>query len=140
MKKLTYYVSTVALALTPFIAFAIDADGDGVDDATGAAVDAGSGVLSSIQLNVIEPLDSIVTLIIPIVIGLLIIAFFWGMAKYVFAQGDESSKAEGKKIMLYGAIAMFIAFSIWGIIAALQTTFGLTPGTNNTVTNIVPTF
>ena len=97
------------------------------------------GVVNSIDTNVIGPLQTIVNNIIPIVVGLLVIAFFWGMAKYVFAQGDEAAKVSGKKIMIYGAIAMFVAFSIWGIIEALQTTLnidaGITPGNE-----IVPVF
>lgn len=125
MNKITH-ISTLALTLAPSLALA-------------QVVDTTSGALDTIEENITVPLEGIVNSLIPIVIGLLIVAFFWGMAKYVFAQGDETKKADGKKIMLYGAIAMFVAFSIWGIISILQDTFGITDdATTFTGDSVIP--
>ena len=121
MNKITH-ISTLALTLAPSFAFA---------QGTGGALD-------TIEGNIIDPLGNIVDALIPVVVGLLVLAFFWGMAKYVFAQGDETKKADGKKIMLYGAIAMFVAFSIWGIILTLQDTFDVSGGASEVTTDLVP--
>ena len=118
MKKIPS-ISTIVSTLAPSLVFA-------------------QGGLDTIEQNIITPLDSIISALIPIVVGLLVISFFWGMAKYVFAQGDEAAKASGKKIMIYGAIAMFIAFSIWGIILTLQETFGVSGGASDVTTDLVP--
>lgn len=56
-----------------------------------------------------------------------ILAFFWGLIKYLFSVGEQ--KQEGLKIMFYGVIAIFVMVSIWGIIRLLQNTFGVAGGT-----------
>jgi hypothetical protein len=68
-------------------------------------------------------------------VGLLILvailAFFWGLIKYLFSGGGED-KSEGLKLMFYGVIAIFVMVSIWGIIRLLQNTFGVTQNTSIT--------
>lgn len=69
---------------------------------------------SKIVTVIIEP-------IILFLIGLTIILFIFGFVKFFFGD-DETSKENGKKHMLWGVIGMFIAFSVWGIIALLAGT------------------
>ena len=45
------------------------------------------------------------------------------------AAGDEKKIEEGKRMMFWGVIALFIMASITGIITLLQDTLGV-PGTN----------
>jgi hypothetical protein len=52
--------------------------------------------------------------------GLALIFFFWGLARLIFSAGDEKGREDGKKIMLWGIIALFIMFSVWGIVQLLQ--------------------
>ena len=99
MKK----VILVALAITPVFAF--------------AALDNISGL--------VEAIGRMVTKTIPIVFGIIVIAFFWGLVKFIFAQGNEEAKGEGKKIMLWGLIALFIAASIWGLVTFARTSLGV---------------
>ncbi len=63
---------------------------------------------------------NLVKLAIPIVVGLALLGFFWGLAKYIFSQGNEKSTMEGKKVMLYGLVALFVMVSVWGIIGFFQ--------------------
>jgi hypothetical protein len=55
--------------------------------------------------------------------SLAFLAFFWGIAKYIFSAGDEQKKASGKDVMLYGLIALFVMVSVWGLIGILRNTF-----------------
>jgi len=73
----------------------------------------------------------IVTLLVPIVSTLAIVFFFYGLAKYVLNSGDEEKKEEGKNIMIWGVLAMFVLVTIWGIVGFLQKTVGNTQGPNN---------
>ena len=59
--------------------------------------------------------------ITPIVSGLALLAFFWGLARFIYGQanGQEKLVEAGRKLMLWGVIALFIMFSIWGIISVL---------------------
>lgn len=71
---------------------------------------------------------NLVELAIPIVAGLALLGFFWGLAKYIFSQGNEQSKIEGKKVMVYGLVALFVMFSVWGIIGFFQRDLNIDPG------------
>ncbi len=71
--------------------------------------------------------------LIPIVFGLAIVYFFWGLATYIRAAGDPKKAAEGKSIMIYGVIAIAVMISIYGLVAWLQNVLGITPGTTVTV-------
>ncbi|MCI0619845.1 pilin [Candidatus Wolfebacteria bacterium] len=58
--------------------------------------------------------------IILVVSGLALVFFFWGIAKLILSAGDEKGREEGKKVMLWGIIALFVLFSVWGIVQLLQ--------------------
>lgn len=59
----------------------------------------------------------------PIVVALALLGFFWGLAIYIFNAGDEKKKVEGRNIMIWGILALFVMLSVFGIIGALQATF-----------------
>ena len=61
----------------------------------------------------------------PIIFGLAIVFFFWGVAKYILAAGDAKGAAEGRSIMIYGVIAIAVMASVYGLVFFLQTTFGI---------------
>ena len=65
----------------------------------------------------------IISALIPLVIALAILFFFWGLAKFIFYADNEEKKKEGKSIMLWGIIALFIIVTIGGIIALLGDSF-----------------
>ena|SRR3989344_2098834 len=78
-----------------------------------------------------EAKNIITEVLIPLVFSLALLFFFWGVAKYIWSAGD--AKEEGKKIMVWGVIALFVMSSIWGIINFLKTDIG---GLNNTTMTI----
>lgn len=49
---------------------------------------------------------------IPLLIGVALVIFFYGLVKYV--KNPETS--EGRKVMIAGLVALFIMVSVWGII------------------------
>lgn len=66
------------------------------------------------------------TILIPLSLGLCVLYFFWGVAKYVRA-GAESEEAakEGRRVMLWGIVGLFVVFSIWGIVTFIRTELGI---------------
>jgi len=66
--------------------------------------------------------------IYPLVTLAAVLAFFWGLAKFIWNSGDEKKRDEGKGVMTWGVIALFILVTIWGIIGFLQRSFGSTRG------------
>lgn len=75
--------------------------------------------------NLVSAFGGIVSQLIPIVFGIAVIVFFWGLAKYILAAGSEESKAEGRRIMIGGIIAIFVMASIWGIVRWAQSALGV---------------
>ena len=56
--------------------------------------------------------------LIPIVFSLALLLFFWGVVKYIWSEGQ--GRGDGKKIMVWGIIALFVMVSVWGIVTFLQ--------------------
>lgn len=71
--------------------------------------------------DLIRAIGNLVEAAIPIMAGIGLLGFFWGLVRYIFSQGSEQQKVEGKQIMVYGLIALFVMFSVWGIINFFQT-------------------
>lgn len=62
---------------------------------------------------------------IPIIVGFALLAFFWGLVKFISrVSGDEKAIEEGKKLMIWGLIALFVIISIWGILRFFYASIG----------------
>jgi hypothetical protein len=82
--------------------------------------------------SIIDAAFGIVTnTLIPLAFALCLFYFFWGVAKYI-REGATSDKAaeEGKRIMIWGVVGLFVAFSIWGIISFIKSELNI-PGIEN---------
>ena len=97
MKK--YIVSGGALALAPSIVLA-----------------AGQGLE-----GVLDVFSNLISLAVPIVISLAVLYFLWGLSTYLLKQEKE----EGRDMMMWGIIALFVMVSIWGLVNLLSDTFNL---------------
>ncbi len=68
-----------------------------------------------------------VRMLLPILLTLGVLAFFWGLTLYLFKIGEEGGK-KGREIMIYGILAVFVMASIGGIVSLLQKTTGTESG------------
>lgn len=103
-------ISVVGIvALTPFAVFA---QTEGVEGA-------------------LEAIGGIINLATPIVVAIALLAFFWGLVTYIFKSGSPDERKKGLSIMIWGIIALFVMLSVFGIINALQDTFGVKTGNVN---------
>ncbi len=78
--------------------------------------------------GVARTIMQVLGLIAPIIIALAVIYFLIGVFKYIMAAGEEEAKTQGRHMMIYGVIALFIMVVVWGLIYVLARTFGLDPG------------
>ncbi len=85
--------------------------------------------------NLLCKLTDIVSLATGILAALALLVFFWGLVKYIVKADDEKAKEQGKNIMIWGVIALFVMFSVFGIVKFLQTSLGINAG-NNTAPSI----
>jgi Type IV secretion system pilin len=102
MKSFILRLTAVATMATPLVAAA-----------------QATGLESSISL-----INNILNSFIPILITCAILAFFWGLVKFLF-QGakDEKTRKEGINLMTMGIIAITVMVSVWGLVRILQNTF-----------------
>ena len=80
--------------------------------------------ITSVQGLIDEIADFIQYPLIPIAVSLGVLFFFYGIAKFILAGGDEKNIESGKLFMRWSVIALFIMISIVGIIEVLQAFFG----------------
>lgn len=73
-----------------------------------------------------------------ILAALALLVFIWGLVKYLFSAGNADSKGEGKSIMWWGVIALFVLFSVFGLVRFLQQSFGVTDNTPLTPPQVKP--
>jgi len=78
--------------------------------------------------SLIVSVGQIVQSLTVLVMGLALLFFFWGLAKFIFSAGNEEKLAEGKSIMVWGVIALFFMSSIWGIVAVVGRELGIRSG------------
>lgn len=86
---------TGGLFLLPFVAFAQN--------------------LSNVN-RLVDAVGDIIETILPIMVTIALLVFFWGLIKYIMSAGDPEAAKTGKSIMIYGVIALFVMISVWGIV------------------------
>ncbi|MEQ1561229.1 MAG: hypothetical protein ABL899_00735 [Nitrospira sp.] len=68
---------------------------------------------------------------VPVLYGLCLIYFFWGLSQFILKDaGNEKTREDGKKKMIWGVIALFVFLAINGIIGVVGNIFGI-PVQNN---------
>lgn len=77
---------------------------------------------------IIQTLINVVNLVVPLLIGIALIVFIWGVIKYITAGGDEAKRTEARNTILYGVIGLFAIIAVWGLVKVLSTTFGIERG------------
>src|SRR3989344_956700 len=97
-------IIAAVLALTPSFAFAAGLD------------------------NVLLTIQRLLNLATPIVVALALLYFFWGLANYILSAGDTEKREEGRNIMIWGVIALFVMVSVWGLVRVIGDTFGIQEG------------
>ncbi|MDP2705291.1 MAG: hypothetical protein U1D31_01250 [Patescibacteria group bacterium] len=75
--------------------------------------------------DIISAIGSIVTLLIPIAFSAALLFFFWGLAQYILSAGNEEAKAQGRNMMIWGIVALFVMASVWGLVAFIGDALGI---------------
>lgn len=84
--------------------------------------------------SLIRKINNIFNAVIPIFISFAVVYLIYAIVKYIIA-GDEDKRKEGKTMVMYGIIGLFLILSIWGLVNILVRTFGLN---NNVPVNQIP--
>ncbi len=70
--------------------------------------------------------------LVPLAIGLAVVLFLFGVIKYVTAGDNEEGRKNGRQLMLWGIVGLFVMVSVWGLVMVLNTTTGIGQGGTGT--------
>ena len=87
-------------------------------------------------INVLIISGGLVNQAAQIAVGLALLFFFWGVAIYILNEGNAEKKGQGRSIMLWGVIAIFVILSIFGLVKMLQNTFGIDEGQDASIPSL----
>jgi NADH:ubiquinone oxidoreductase subunit 2 (subunit N) len=87
--------------------------------------------------DLLNKFRGILNTIVLILIALAVVYFIWNVFKYIQA-GDSAKKEEAAKSMLFGIIGLAVIVSVWGLVALLQSTFGISTRDAGNVNNLLP--
>ncbi len=78
--------------------------------------------------QIVGSILDLISLAVPVLAGAALLVFFWGLVKFIWKSGDEASHEEGKNLMKWGIIALFIMVSYVSIVQFLYIGFGFGDG------------
>ena len=87
--------------------------------------------LTSLMQGALDVLNNALS----VLIALSLAFFLWGLAQFVLHAGEDKARDEGKKRMLWGIIALFVMFAIFGILNWIGQAIGIDP--NGGIQNII---
>lgn len=65
--------------------------------------------------------------LIPLLLTLALAVFFYRIVISIYKVGDNpKAVSEGKTLLFWGIVALFVMISIWGITGIISNTFGIT--------------
>ncbi len=76
-------------------------------------------------VGLIRLAGDILNMLIPVLIALALVVFFWGLVRYIWGSSGDKGKSSAKGIMIAGLVSLFVMVSVWGIIRLAQNTLGV---------------
>lgn len=67
----------------------------------------------------------VLDLVVPVLFGLSLVYFFWGIGQFILHAGDVKTREEGRNKMIWGIIALFVFISIYGILKSIGSAIGI---------------
>lgn len=108
MNNLKKIALAITLALLPVVSYAQLFDDEGDFESSTLAV---MGFINSV--------------LVPLIFGLALLFFLWGVLKAFVIKGDEDSRSEGKQYMVWAIAGLVVMVSLWGIVNLLAGALGL---------------
>ncbi len=75
--------------------------------------------------SIFDGIISVLIAIVPVLLGLAVLVFFWGIVKFINHAEDVKGNEEGKQIIFWGLITIFVMITFWAILGWLQTELGI---------------
>jgi len=86
---------------------------------------AAAAVQSGYVDSALSTLVSWVVALVPLLIGVALVVFMWGVIRYITAGADEEQKKAARGAMIWGVIALFVIVGVWGLVRLLAYTLNV---------------
>lgn len=83
--------------------------------------------LAQDAVNILTKVAQIINIATVIVVALALLFFLWGLAMYLF-NGPGEKADEGRRLMVWGVVALFVMVAVWGLVRVIATTLGVGTG------------
>lgn len=84
---------------------------------------------SNKAVGLIDLAQTVVARLVPLLVGLAMLAFFWFLVEYIWkGKDDPEVYTKGRAGMFYSIVAIFVMVSIWGIVGLIGSIFGVEQG------------
>ena len=100
-----------------------------------SALFAPSIVLAAGFEGVIDTVSGLISSLVPLLIALAVLYFFWGLIKFMTSAGEKKDDARDQ--MIWGIIILFVMVSIWGLVNLIQDTFDVDSTDGSSIQNPV---
>ncbi len=88
--------------------------------------------------TLLQLVGTVLNSLVPLAIGLAVVIFLFGVIKYVTAGDSEDGRKNGRQLMLWGIIGLFVMVSVWGLVLVLNSTTGIGQGGTGTAPTLPP--
>lgn len=128
MKKYSYIFLTLALlfVMSPIVIAQTTPTNPGTSNpgqtTTAPSIPGENDTLQQIVANlIVRGADFIIVFLV----GLTVLVFMYGLMKYMFkGASSDTARTEGRKLMLWGLVGIFVMVSVWGLVSILASTIG----------------
>lgn len=72
--------------------------------------------------TLIQSFTTVIESLVPIVIGLAILLFLYGLLKYIVSK-DEAKRKEAVSVITMGIVVIFVMVSVWGLVRIIASIF-----------------
>ena len=78
--------------------------------------------------TILGTISTLVSTLTTIAMAVAFLVFLYGVIRFITAGGDEEKRKTAKNLIIYGLIGLFVMVAVWGLVAVLASTFGVTTG------------
>lgn len=78
--------------------------------------------------DIVAVFASILSVLIPLVLALEVVFFFWTIAVAIFRSDSADGVLDMRKRLIWSVVAIFVTVSVWGIVQFASSMFGLSGG------------
>ncbi len=68
---------------------------------------------------------SILAYVLPLLISVAVLYFIYNVFQYTIKSGDEEARKKAKGNIIWGVVGLFVIVGVWGLVAILQSAFGI---------------